>query len=109
MFHLGILNLDLALLIDKSAVITETSNSEQQALSKSWERSNILSIMFIRMCITNNIKSMLPQIENVKGYFKSLGGRLITKLTTMKFDGSHGMNEHVLEMTTLAARLKSLG
>ena len=30
-------------------------------------------------------------------------------LTTIKFDGSHSMHEHVIEMTTIAARLKSLG
>ena len=74
----------------------------------------------MQMCIVNNIKSTIPQIENVNEYFKamedrfrsankSLGGRLMTELTTMKFDGSHGMNEHVLEMTNLAARLKSMG
>ena len=30
-------------------------------------------------------------------------------LTTMKFDGSRTMHEHVIEMTNVAARLKSLG
>ena len=29
-------------------------------------------------------------------------------LTTMKFDGSRTMHEHVIEMTNVAARLKSL-
>ncbi|XP_057975314.1 uncharacterized protein LOC131162727 [Malania oleifera] len=125
-FHLGVLDLDLALRMDKPTTIIETSSSEQQDLSKSWERSNILSIMFMRMCIANNIKSMLPQLKNAKEYKnakkylkamedrfcsadKSLVGRLMAKLTTMKFDGSRGMNEHVLEMTNLAARLNSLG
>ena len=30
-------------------------------------------------------------------------------LTTMKFDSSRTMHEHVIEMTKVAARLKSLG
>ncbi|KAH0774680.1 hypothetical protein KY290_011817 [Solanum tuberosum] len=30
-------------------------------------------------------------------------------LTTMKFDGSRTMHEHVIEKTNVAARLKSLG
>ncbi|KAH0709765.1 hypothetical protein KY284_011192 [Solanum tuberosum] len=30
-------------------------------------------------------------------------------LTTMKFDGSRTMHEHVIEMTNVATRLKSLG
>ena len=40
---------------------------------------------------------------------KSLIGTLISTLTTMKFDGSHTMHEHMIEMTNIAARLKSLG
>ena len=31
------------------------------------------------------------------------------KLTTMKFDGSHTMYEHVVEMKNIAARLKTMG
>ncbi|KAH0774411.1 hypothetical protein KY290_011548 [Solanum tuberosum] len=40
---------------------------------------------------------------------KSLAGTLMGTLTNMKFDGSHTMHEHVIEMTNVAARLKSLG
>ena len=40
---------------------------------------------------------------------KSVAGTLMSTLTTMKFDGSHTMYEHVIEMTNIAARLKTLG
>src|ERR1044072_647022 len=33
----------------------------------------------------------------------------MSTLTTMKFDGSRTMHEHVIEMTNIAARLKTLG
>ena len=33
----------------------------------------------------------------------------MAKLTTMKFDGMRGIQEHVLEMTNLTAQLKTLG
>ena len=33
----------------------------------------------------------------------------MAKLTTMKFDGTRGMHEHILEMSNLAAKLKALG
>ena len=33
----------------------------------------------------------------------------MSTLTTMKFDGSCTMHEHVIKMTNIAARLKSLG
>ncbi|KAK6163517.1 hypothetical protein DH2020_000381 [Rehmannia glutinosa] len=76
--------------------------------------------MFMRMSIANNIKSTLPQTENAKEFIKlvgersqttdkSLAGALMATLTTMKFDGSRSMHEHVIEMTNIAARLKSLG
>ena len=38
-----------------------------------------------------------------------LAETLMGTLTTMKFDGSHTMHEHVIEMTNIATRLKSLG
>ncbi|XP_022870862.1 uncharacterized protein LOC111390106 [Olea europaea var. sylvestris] len=72
------------------------------------------------MCMGNNIKSTLSQNDNAKEYLKavedrfrstdkSLGRRLMAELTTIKFDGSNGIHEHVLEMTNLIARLKTLG
>ena len=72
------------------------------------------------MSITNNIKSALPKIENAKKFMKfveersqtadkSLAETLMGTLTTMKFDDSCTMHEHVIEMTNIVTRLKSLG
>ena len=76
--------------------------------------------MYIRMSIANNIKTTLPKTDNAKEMLKfveersqtadkSLTGTIISILTTMKFDGSRNMHEHVIEMTNLLVRLKSLG
>ena len=40
---------------------------------------------------------------------KSLARTLMAELTTMKFDGTRGMHEHILEMSNLAVKLKALG
>jgi hypothetical protein len=48
-------------------------------------------------------------VERFKTADKPLVGTLKAKLTTMKFDGTCGIQEHVLEMTNLAAQLKTLG
>ena len=40
---------------------------------------------------------------------KSVAGTLMSTLTTMKFDDSRTMYEHVIEMTNITARLKTLG
>ena len=74
----------------------------------------------MRMRIANNINSTLPEHDTAKEFFKtvekrfrladrSLVGTLMVELTTMKFDGTRGMHEHILEMSNLAAKLKALG
>ncbi|KAL3624762.1 hypothetical protein CASFOL_031430 [Castilleja foliolosa] len=118
-FHLGVLELDLALHVDKPAAITDTSSEGEISVHTAWERSNRLSLMLMRMTIASNIKSTLPPTENAKDFIKlvgersqtadkSLAGTLMATLTTIKFDGSRSMYEHVMEMTNIAARLKSL-
>ncbi|GJW56089.1 hypothetical protein Tco_0102820, partial [Tanacetum coccineum] len=76
----------------------------------------------MRMAIANNIKSTLPGIENqnakdflkfVEEKFRSadtaLARTLMAELTTMKLDGLKSMQQHVLDMTNTATRLKTLG
>nr|GEV38859.1 NADH dehydrogenase [ubiquinone] iron-sulfur protein 2 [Tanacetum cinerariifolium] len=121
-FHLGDLDLDLALLEDRPADFTATSTEAQKSHHKAWARSNRLCLNFIQMTISNNIKSTLPSIENrhVKDFLKpveeklrsadkALTWTLMAELTIMKFDGSKSMQQHVLDMTNIAARLKTLG
>ena len=74
----------------------------------------------MRMTIAKNIKTTLPKTYDAKEFLanvaerfkstdKSLAGTLMAKLTTMKFDDTRGIQEHVLEMTNLVAQLKILG
>ena len=72
------------------------------------------------MTIANNIKSTLPESVTTLEYLKlveerfrsadkSLAGTLMAELTTMKYDGSRSIQQHVLDMTNIAVRLKTLG
>ncbi|XP_059635840.1 uncharacterized protein LOC132278024 [Cornus florida] len=119
-FNLGMLDLDLAFQIEKPTAITGESSEEEKSLYKVWEKSNRLSIMFMRMTIANNIQTTLPQTNSDKEYLKnieerfcttdkSLVGKLMADLTTMRFDGTRSMHEHVLNMVNLVAKLKTLG
>eukprot|EP00268_Persea_americana_P028866 TRINITY_DN27998_c0_g1_i3.p1 TRINITY_DN27998_c0_g1~~TRINITY_DN27998_c0_g1_i3.p1 ORF type:complete len:100 (+),score=18.42 TRINITY_DN27998_c0_g1_i3:179-478(+) len=76
--------------------------------------------MFLQITIAANIKTSLPTPENAKDYMKAiierfktadkfLAKKLMADLTTMKFDGTRSMHEHVIEMTNLATKLKNLG
>ena len=67
--HLGVLDLDLAIWIEKPTAIDDSSN-EEKAHYRAWEKSNKLSLMFMRMSIANNIKSTLPKTENAKEFMK---------------------------------------
>ncbi|XP_057955084.1 uncharacterized protein LOC131149049 [Malania oleifera] len=119
-FHLGVLDLDLTLLSDQPGDITDSSSAEEITYYSNWERSNRFSLMFMRMSVTNNIKTTIPKTENAKEFLKfvgehsqivdkSLAGTLMGTLTTMKFDDSRTIHEHVVEMTNIAAKLRTLG
>ncbi|KAG7564293.1 Integrase catalytic core [Arabidopsis suecica] len=121
-FTLGILDLDLDLVFreEEPNPITENSTEEEYDFHKAWEKSNKLSIMFLRMTIANNIKTSLPDADKAKAYLvaieerfktaeKSLVGKLMADLTTMKYDGARSMSDHCIEMTNFASKLKNLG
>ena len=78
--------------------------------------------MFMRMTVSDSIKITLSKTDSVKEFIKlvlvgecsqtadkSLAGTLMSTPTTMKFDGSRTMHKHVIEMTNIVARLKTLG
>ncbi|XP_078170005.1 uncharacterized protein LOC144564290 [Carex rostrata] len=119
-FHLGAQDLDIALLVDKPNAIIDEITEEDKAFMAEWERSNRLCLMFLRMTVDGNIKVALPDTDNAQEFLanvkarsqtsdKSLAGALMAKLTTMKYDGSRTMHAHIVEMTSLSAKLKSLG
>jgi DMSO reductase anchor subunit len=118
-FHLGAQNLDMALLLDKSDVVTDESNKEDKAPMANWEHSNRLCLMFLRMMIDGKIKIALPDTDNVQEVLanvkarsqiadKSLASVLMAKFTTMKYDGSCTMHAHITKMTSLFVKLRSL-
>uniref|UniRef100_A0A803MAV9 Retrovirus-related Pol polyprotein from transposon TNT 1-94-like beta-barrel domain-containing protein n=1 Tax=Chenopodium quinoa TaxID=63459 RepID=A0A803MAV9_CHEQI len=117
-FSLGVLDLDMALITEKPAKITNESTLAQVENYKAWTRSNRLSMMFMRITIASNIKTSLPAtksasefLKNVEERFKSadksLAGTLMDELTTMKYDGQK--KQHILNMSEKAAKLKALG
>ena len=114
------MDVDYALDSEKPDEPTDETNDEDRAFYDAWKRSNKLCLGFMRMTIAGNIKSSLPKSDNAKEFLKaveerfktadkSLAGTLMAQLTTMKYNGVHGMQNHILEMTNLAAKLKTLG
>ena len=85
--------------MDKPEEMIEDSTDEHVALIKDWDKSNRLSLMFMRMTIAKNIKTSLPRMDNalellkaIKECFKyadkSLARTIMADLTTIKYDGN---------------------
>jgi hypothetical protein len=68
----------LALRTEKPPASTDSSSAEEEALYMSWERSNRLSIMFMRMSIASNIKSMLPKCDSAKEFLTTVEKRFLS-------------------------------
>ena len=113
------MDLNLTLLEDKPATISDSSKEAEKLHFKTWECSNRLCLKFLQMMIANNIKSTILQAETAKEFLifveehfrstnKSLVGTLMAKLTTIKYDRLKGMEDHIIEMTNITTRLKSL-
>ena len=117
---LGCLDLDLVLRIDKPNLITVESTDEQKDQFEKWERSNRLSLMIIKSTIAKNIRGSVSDNESAKIFLdsvkqqfsrsdKAMAGMLTNKLTSMKYDGSSGVRKHIMEMSDIARKLKTLG
>ena len=92
-FHLGVLDLDLTLLIDKLVAINYLSNIEQRSFHKAWKKSNKLSLMFMHVIVATWHKKFMEEWSQSNFVDESSTGTLMGTLTTMNF------MVHVLSMS----------
>ena len=75
--------------------------------------------MFIKSSIGKSIHGSISECAKVKEYLKAieqqfetsdkaLANTLMTKMCSMKFSGTKGLCEHIMEMRDIAIQLKSL-
>nr|XP_009780415.1 PREDICTED: uncharacterized protein LOC104229460 [Nicotiana sylvestris]XP_016439374.1 PREDICTED: uncharacterized protein LOC107765263 [Nicotiana tabacum] len=102
---LGCLDLDMSLRVDKPPIPTESSTPTAKA---NYERSHKPSI-----------RGSIPNSDKVKAYMKAideqfvssdkaLASTLMKRLSSMTFDRSRIVCEHIMEMRDIPAKLKSL-
>ncbi|XP_012849435.1 PREDICTED: uncharacterized protein LOC105969232 [Erythranthe guttata] len=92
-FTLGVMDLDLALLTEKPGEITDANSEEETSLPD-----------------VDNAMELLTAIkERFKSADKSLAGTFMAELTTIKYGGDKGIQEHILNMTDKAAKLGAFG
>ena len=119
LLHLGWMDIDFAIRKNEPAGITEASEPDAVDLYEKWERSNRLSVMFIKTKISAGIRGSIEQYEKVKDLIKAideqfatsdkaLASTLIIKFSTMKLTGVRGVRDHIMRMRDIAAQLKDL-
>ncbi|RVW50569.1 Retrovirus-related Pol polyprotein from transposon TNT 1-94 [Vitis vinifera] len=113
------MDIDYAIRKDEPHKITDTSTPEQILLYERWEKSNRLSVMYIKTKISAGIRGSIEQHENVRELLKAideqfvisdkaLASTLIMKFTSLKLTAIRGVREHIMEMRDIVAQLKKL-
>ncbi|KAJ1436594.1 Retrovirus-related Pol polyprotein from transposon TNT 1-94, partial [Sesbania bispinosa] len=78
LLHLGWMDIDYVIRKPEPPGITETSTPDAVDLYEKWERSNRLSVTFIKTNISAWIRGSVDQYENVKDLLKAIDGQFTT-------------------------------
>ena len=99
--------------------MTEESTPAEVALFERWERSNQLSVMFIKTKITTGIRGFVEQYDKVQDLLKAIGkfvtsdkalaSTLIMKFSSICITSVRGVHVHIMQMRDIATQLKKLG
>ena len=119
LLHLGWMNIDYTIRKDEPNPITEISATEAISLCEKWERSNCLSMMFIKTKISAGIRGFVEQIDKAKPLLKAfdeqfatsnkaLSSTLIMQFSSTKLIGKRGVCHHIMRMRDISAQLKTL-
>uniref|UniRef100_A0A2N9G0L4 Integrase catalytic domain-containing protein n=1 Tax=Fagus sylvatica TaxID=28930 RepID=A0A2N9G0L4_FAGSY len=78
LLHLGWMDIDYAIRKDEPPALTDTSIAADIALYERWERSNRLSMMFIKTRISAGIRGSVDQHEKVRDLLKAIDEQFVT-------------------------------
>ncbi|KAL6319143.1 hypothetical protein AAG906_011224 [Vitis piasezkii] len=103
----------LALRVDEPLVPMKSSTQIEKASYERWERSNHLSLMFVKSNIGKSIYGSIPECAKVKEYLKAIeqqfetsgkvvANSLMTKMCSMKFNDTKGVRDHIMEKRDIA-------
>uniref|UniRef100_A0A2N9GEG7 Retrovirus-related Pol polyprotein from transposon TNT 1-94 n=1 Tax=Fagus sylvatica TaxID=28930 RepID=A0A2N9GEG7_FAGSY len=119
LLHLGWMDIDYAIRKDEPPSPTNTSTTADIALYERWERSNRLSVMFIKTKIFAGIRGSVDQHEKVRDLLKAideqfvtsdkaLASTLIMKFSSLRLTSVRGVREHIMQIRDIVAQLKKL-
>ena len=119
LLHLGWMDIDYAIRKDEPQAITEISTPSEITLYERWERSNRLSVAFIKTKINAGLRGSIDQYNNVRALLKAideqfetsdkaLASTLIMKFSSLRLTSVRGVREHIMQMRDIVAQLKHL-
>ena len=114
LLQLGCMDNDYAIRKDEPPAVFPTSTQVEIAAYERWERSNRLSMMFIRTKISASIRGSIPECRTVNELLKAidaqfessdkaLASTLMAQLSSMKLTTVKGMRGHIMKMRDIAA------
>ena len=120
LLYLGYMDIDYAIRKSEPPEVTEESTPTEVALYERWEKSNRLSVMFIKTKITAGIRGSVEQYDKVQDLLKAIGEQFVTsdkalastlimKFSSIRIISVRGVREHIMQMRDIAAQLKKLG
>ncbi|XP_068666570.1 uncharacterized protein [Aristolochia californica] len=106
------MDIDYAIRKDEPLVITDTSTAAEITLYERWERSNRLSVMFIKTKIVAGLHGSVEQYENVKDLLKAIDAQFVTsnkalastlimKFSSLKHTSMRGVREYIMQMRNI--------
>ncbi|GAV65046.1 hypothetical protein CFOL_v3_08561, partial [Cephalotus follicularis] len=111
-----IADIDLAMISNKPADITDTSSLVEREHHAKWERCNRLCLMAMKRSISEHLLGGLPETNDAREFFDVVGqryqvsgnaedGSLMSELTSLRHDGLGGVREHILRVVHLQSKL----
>eukprot|EP00253_Pinus_taeda_P004402 PITA_04402 len=111
--------IDYAIRKDEPPTLTNTSTAWDITPYERWERSNRLSMMFIKTKISAGIHGSIYQHEKVRDVLKAIDDQFITsdkalastlimKFSSLRLTSVKGVREHIMQMRDTVAQSKKI-
>ncbi|XP_043692937.1 uncharacterized protein LOC122643378 [Telopea speciosissima] len=115
---LCLMELDLALREPKP-IVTATSTTEEKQKLEKWETTNRKCVTLIKRSIPENMKASVEKMDTATEYLPAIKelfevsqsgekAELMNQILSAKFDGNGSVREHILEISSVAQKLKDL-
>ncbi|BAS84405.1 Os03g0375717, partial [Oryza sativa Japonica Group] len=125
LLNLGILDYDYAIREDRPEEPFSVEHDYEEKLKLyrektiEWEKSNRISLMYIKSAISNVIIGGIEDSDDVKTYLenidrnfrsssKSYASSIIKRLTSMRYNYKDGVRKHIMQMGAMNGELKSM-